>query len=88
MKWKYLCFVTKEAEICSFVSDFLNTHGLKRGSGFCSVSGRKHVLNRAPGGFNQCIVIWDGYPLEIKADVKATFINGRQVWPKEDSVKN
>ena len=31
------------------------------------------------------IVIWDGNPLEIGASVKAAFINGQQVWPKEDS---
>lgn len=45
----------------------------------CRVDDRLGSL--APGK-DADIVIWDGNPLEIKASVKATFINGRQVWPK------
>jgi len=46
----------------------------------CRVDDRLGSL--APGK-DADIVVWDGNPLEIKSSVKATFINGRQVWPKE-----
>lgn len=48
----------------------------------CRVDDRLGSL--APGK-DADIVIWDGNPLEIGASVKAAFINGQQVWPKEDS---
>lgn len=41
-----------------------------------------HRLGSLAPGKDADFVIWDGNPLEIKATVKATFINGRQVWPK------
>jgi len=40
-----------------------------------------HRLGSLTPGKDADFVIWDGNPLEIRANVKATFINGRQVWP-------
>ena len=45
----------------------------------CRVDDR---LGSLATGKDADIVVWDGNPLEIKASVKAAFINGRQVWPK------
>lgn len=44
----------------------------------CRVEDRLGSL--APGK-DADLVVWEGNPLEIKSSVKATFINGRQVWP-------
>ena len=46
----------------------------------CRVDDRLGSL--APGK-DADLVVWDGNPLEIKSSVKATFINGRLVWPKQ-----
>jgi len=50
----------------------------------CRVDDRLGSL--APGK-DADLVIWDGNPLEIRSSVKAAFINGRQVWPKEETQK-
>lgn len=46
----------------------------------CRVEDRLGSL--APGK-DADVVVWEGNPLEIKSSVKATFINGRQVWPNQ-----
>jgi len=46
----------------------------------CRVDGR---LGSLVPGKDADIVIWDGNPLEIRADAKAVFIDGRQVWPRQ-----
>lgn len=45
----------------------------------CRVDGR---LGSLKAGKDADLMICDGSPLEIATTVKATFINGRQVWPK------
>lgn len=47
----------------------------------CRVDDRLGSL--APGK-DADVVIWDGNPLEIRSGVKAVFIGGRQVWPKQE----
>lgn len=42
-----------------------------------------HRLGSLTPGKDADFVIWDGNPLEITSSVKATFIDGRQVWPKK-----
>jgi len=45
----------------------------------------EHRLGSLTPGKDADFVVWDGNPLEIKASVKATFINGQQVWPSKQS---
>ncbi len=42
-----------------------------------------HRLGSLAVGKDADIVIYDGNPLEIRSKVFATFINGKQVWPKQ-----
>lgn len=43
-----------------------------------------HRLGSLEEGKDADFALWDGSPLEIRSSVAATFIGGRQVWPRPD----
>ena len=43
-----------------------------------------HRLGSITVGKDADLAIFDGDPLELSTSLKATFINGKQVWPQED----